>query len=287
MTLTNILKSGVEMQIENFLSGNSYFLDLGTGYGAESVNDTSLSQAGSISRVAVQTQTLDRSEDTETVEFWVSSVNDNDLLTTANYNNSGTDTDLNLGSTNWISQGFKVPLNLNVTKINISGKYDSGSPVPNATLMIQTGSANVPTGSVVTNATGSITAFYTSGAQTWRTCTFSTPPAITSGTEYCVVLHASGASSGSIYKIEADASSPTYADGCYGVSTNGGSAWTATTGTDVCFQVFGNKFQENGLFSASTAGSLYARNLHTAITKDANTEVLLTYTIKHDVRVNE
>jgi len=287
LAITNQFKEQQETQVEDWLSGLTYYIDLGTSTQAESVSDTDLIQPGEITRKAAQTETLDRTTNRLTTEFWFASTDANDLLTTANTGSETYDTDTNLGSTNWLSQSFQVPVDTNITQVRMYSKFDSGSPAPDINIEIRPDTGGgVPSGNIITNGSTSIADFYETSYD-WKSGVFGNPPALTANTTYHFVVHASGADSGSVYMWGADASSPTYGSGNKISSTDGGSNWTPDTNTDFVFKVYGNKINENGVFDSLTSGSLFIRNKHTAITKDSDTEILITYNLDYSININE
>ena len=41
------------------------------------------------------------------------------------------------------------------------------------------------------------------------------------------------------------------------------------------------------MFDTITSGSMFARNQHAAVTKDSDTEILVTYEVTHAVNINQ
>ena len=120
----------------------------------------------------------------------------------------------------------------------------SGSPTGNAVAKIYAhtgtyGTSSVPTGSALaTSDNFDVSTLSTSyGLSTFN---FSGADRITlsANTYYCIVLVYSGGSSSNRIDLAEDDSSPT-ASGNKVSSSNSGSTWSATSGYDVCFYVYG------------------------------------------------
>ena len=295
MTLVNRYKDVIELNLEDYLSGTQVVNDLGTGTLGEVVSQTALDQTGSATLAnsnVTSTSGLDTSANSIEWQFNFSSNQANSLLTTANLGSENKDTDTNTGSTNWISQIFKLPVNTNVTEARIYARFDSGSDAnARVHIRIETDDGGNPSGSIVTGGSALVPFFTGSPADAtyaFRTGSFSNAPSLTANTTYHLLVHASGAQSGSVFKYGEDSSSPTYSSGNKLNSTDGGSNWTDVSTSDMIFEIYGNKINENGVFiSGTTVGSLVARNQHSAITKDTDTEVRLTYNVGYEVLVNQ
>lgn len=139
-----------------------------------------------------------------------------------------------------ISQGFKCNTSSTVTKIRLWLKK-TGTPAgtDTVTLVIQTDSSGVPSGTPVTNGTATavdisdtITTSYA-----WVTFTFSTNPSLTAGTQYHLVLQGAFTIGASDYVIwGADNYDVIYADGSMSVYDN--TTWTTESLYDACFEVY-------------------------------------------------
>ncbi len=139
-----------------------------------------------------------------------------------------------------ISQGFKPKTSSTVTKVKLWLKK-TGTPAgtDTVTLVIQTDSSGVPSGTPVTN--GTATAVDISDTLTtsyaWVTFTFATAPTLTAGTQYHLVLQGAFTVSGTNYVLwGADNYDVIYADGS--MSVYDATTWTTEANYDACFEVY-------------------------------------------------
>lgn len=139
-----------------------------------------------------------------------------------------------------ISQGFKVNTSSTVTKVRLWLKK-TGTPAgtDTITLVIQTDSSGVPSGSAVTN--GTATAVDISDTLTtsyaWVIFTFATAPSLTAGTQYHLVLQGAFTVSDTNYIMwGVDNFDVIYADGS--MSVYDATTWTTEIGYDACFEVY-------------------------------------------------
>lgn len=139
-----------------------------------------------------------------------------------------------------ISQGFKCNTSSTVTKVRLWLKK-TGTPAgtDTVTLVIQTDSSGVPSGSAVTNGTSvavdisdTLTTSYA-----WVTFTFATNPSLTAGTQYHLVLQGAFTINSSNY-IEwgADNYDVIYPNGT--MSVYDGTTWIANSLYNACFEVY-------------------------------------------------
>ncbi|MFA6067520.1 MAG: hypothetical protein WC810_02965 [Janthinobacterium sp.] len=156
-----------------------------------------------------------------------------------------------VGSLEMDGQGFKVSNNISVAQVQLR-MYKSGTPGDNITVDIQTDNAGVPSGTPVANGTSTALVANTAITQTVRanaeliTFTFPTPPAITAGTQYHLVLYRSGArDTGNYADWVVDTTGPSYANGTSSTRANG--TWSAGT-DDFAFKVFKQVTIANGNF---------------------------------------
>lgn len=142
------------------------------------------------------------------------------------------------------SQGFEVSGNVTVSGAAFYLKKNAGTP-GDITVRIETDSTGKPSGTLAdANATGTITAF-TTASYGWVEVTFAGTVALNTGTQYHLVLKTAAAANDNNYAIAADTTSPTYSNGAMSVSTDGGSTWTAVSGSDAYFRLLGQATQIN------------------------------------------
>jgi len=146
------------------------------------------------------------------------------------YAQTNVDTDLAVGESaanERRSQGFTLSLTRPVGGVILWLKT-TGAPTDNLTVQIQTNSGGKPSGTTVTNGTSSVVLGSKVGASYgWVAFSFSTPPRLTAGTQYHLVLKRSGSVSGTDYYVwGADQSSPGYSDGAASVYSG---SWLATS----------------------------------------------------------
>jgi len=139
-----------------------------------------------------------------------------------------------------ISQGFKPNTSSTVTKIRLWLKK-TGTPAgtDTLTLVIQTDSSGVPSGSAVTNGTSNTVdisdTLTTSYA--WVEFTFATNPSLTAGTQYHLVLQGAFTISASNYvQWGADNYDIIYANGS--MSYYDDTTWVADSLYNACFEVY-------------------------------------------------
>lgn len=132
------------------------------------------------------------------------------------------------------AQGFQVSVNCAVNSVAVYMKKNSGTTT-DLTVRIETDNAGVPSGTLVTNGSATLSAF-TSTSYDFRTVTFSSAPELMADTTYwLVVQHVTEGTGNSSYHWGSDASSPGYTDGTAADYTS--SAWAAASGTDMLFRV--------------------------------------------------
>ncbi len=139
-----------------------------------------------------------------------------------------------------ISQGFKPNTSSTVTKVKLwLKKVGTPAGTDTVTLVIQTDSSGVPSGTPVTN--GTATAVDISDILTtsyaWVTFTFSTNPTLVAGTQYHLVLQGAFTVSAVNYvDWGVDNYDVIYADG--GMSVYDATTWVADSNYDACFEVY-------------------------------------------------
>jgi hypothetical protein len=149
-------------------------------------------------------------------------------------NISVTSSGFGFNSTSWFGQTFTAGVTGTLVKADID-LFCSGctGTTPNITVALRATSGNLPTGSDL--ATATIPGF-SSGAGGFFTATFSTPPTLTAGTQYALVLRPVSNPSAGTYAYVVSTGSP-YAGGRRVTSANSGSSWTGAT-TDIGFKTY-------------------------------------------------
>ncbi|HEX3553658.1 MAG TPA: carboxypeptidase regulatory-like domain-containing protein [Thermoanaerobaculia bacterium] len=152
-------------------------------------------------------------------------------------NSAGTTTGTGFGTPAWTGQTFVSGLTGPVTKVDVQLFCSGcGATPPNLTLSIRATSAGLPTGADLASANipGSL---FASGAITIATATFGSPPTLTSGTQYALILRPVSAPAGSGY-FWIRSSPSTYANGSRVLSADSGATWSADTTRDYNFKVY-------------------------------------------------
>ena len=141
--------------------------------------------------------------------------------------------------TTWGGQTFKPSVSGLLTKADIN-LFCSGctGTTPNLTLSVQATSAGLPTGADL--ASGTIAGF-SNGASAYYSATFATPPTLTAGTMYALVIRPVANPSAGIYALTRSAND-VYAGGTRVAGTVSGTVWsiplTAGSSTDAGFHTF-------------------------------------------------
>jgi hypothetical protein len=114
-----------------------------------------------------------------------------------------------------------------------------GSPTGNLTVKIQTDNAGSPSGTTITNGTSNtVAASSLATSYGWITFTFSTPPSLSAGTQYHIVLETADSQSNTNYVVwGADGSSPSYSSG--DMKRERSAVWSSEA-KDASFQVVGD-----------------------------------------------
>jgi hypothetical protein len=155
--------------------------------------------------------------------------------------------------TTWGGQTFTPAVTGQLARVDIN-LFCSGctGTTPNLTLSIRATSAGLPTGSDLASAT--VTGF-SSGAAVFYTASFGSPPILTAGTQYALLIFPTANPSPGIYALTRS-STNVYAGGTRVSSANSGAVWTqpltAGVTTDAGFKVFINTgFAASGGFVSS------------------------------------
>ena len=150
-------------------------------------------------------------------------------------NTAGTTTGTGFSVTSWGGQSFIPAITSTLTKVDVQ-LFCSGctGTTPNLTLSVRATSGGLPTGADL--ATTTIPGF-SSGSGTYYTAAFGTPPALTAGTQYALILRPVVAPSvGGYFWIRSSPS--TYANGQRVISTDNGATWTADSTRDFNFRTY-------------------------------------------------
>lgn len=274
--ITNQLKDKLIEEIETLLTNEDYYLDIGTGLISPTVTDSDLQVPARINRVTTQEKDLYTDTNKLEIEFWIPSTEANDLFNTGY--ESGGDSDGGFGGGYEEAQSFQVNQDSAVTQTQLYLKGDGND----ITVEIQTDADGSPSGTIVTDGSATITGFNNS-SYSWKTAEFTEKPGINSNTTYWLVLK-SDASTDNAYSVRYD-STGEYAEG--NRSHYNGTTWTDEPNHDLHFQVYINRFTENGVFNASSNGDLYTRNTHTQQVKNSDIEYIITYEFEYGVDINE
>jgi len=116
--------------------------------------------------------------------------------------------------------------------------YKMGNPGISTVYLYATDIDGKPTGSALSTGTTNGDTLPTGAPYEWREITMSEYN-LQSSTKYAIVLSVPNASVSHRVRWRADSSSPIYAGGSWGESSNGGSSWALDTGVDFLFEVIG------------------------------------------------
>jgi len=160
------------------------------------------------------------------------------MATLYEYYNTDDDDYHNVYGANWKAQTFTVSDQGHaVTKVGIKA-FRVGSP-GTLTLSVRATDANGhPTGSDLTSGTTNANNFTTDTAGAWYYISV-TSYDLLANTKYAVVVRCTDGAWGNHANWRSDTSSPTYASGNYEASGDSGVTWTANTGSDFMFEVYG------------------------------------------------
>ncbi|HKQ51821.1 MAG TPA: MBG domain-containing protein, partial [Pyrinomonadaceae bacterium] len=151
-------------------------------------------------------------------------------------------------NTSWFGQTFTPTVSGKATQVALDLFCSSctGTP-PNVVISIRNAASNLPTGADLASAS---IPFSNSASGGFYTATFTTPPTLTAGTQYAIVVRMAGAyATGTPAYVTSTASA--YAGGRRTTSANSGVSWTGTT-PDTSFKVTMNSgFKTSGDFVSS------------------------------------
>ena len=136
-------------------------------------------------------------------------------------------------NTYWFAQTFIASSSYSIHSVALRLAKNLVGRSPTVTVSIRAVTGHVPTGADLTSATKSFDSLPTAnalaehyGANPWTMFVFDSPVALTSGTEYAIVLRSS--SHGSVYWTQKAAGETGYF--CY--SSTGGVSWSNTDSRD-------------------------------------------------------
>jgi uncharacterized repeat protein (TIGR01451 family) len=152
-------------------------------------------------------------------------------------NTAGTTTGTGFGTPAWTGQTFIPAVTGLLAKADIQLFCNGcGATPPNLTLSVRNTSAGLPTGADLASVTIPGSAF-ASGATTLFTASFGSPAALTSGTQYALILRPVSVPAGSGY-FWIRSSPTTYANGSRVLSADSGGTWSADTTRDYNFRTY-------------------------------------------------
>ncbi len=158
------------------------------------------------------------------------------VLPAKNYAPTNRDTDFGTNANAALAQEFRLAADGAIPSVGLWLKK-VGTPTGNIALSIQTDADGLPSGTTVANGTAvsfAVDALSTRDYE-WVNFNFATPPSLTAGTAYHLVLEGTFKSSASNYIVwAADASAPSFADGTAEIK---GAEW-AESAADFIFQIY-------------------------------------------------
>jgi hypothetical protein len=138
-------------------------------------------------------------------------------------NTSLSNSGFGVNTTQWIGQTFLDGITGTLPKVDVNMFCSGCSGVnPPVTVEIRTTSGGLPTSTVL--ATTTIPGF-SSGAAVYYTATFSSPPALTAGTNYAIVLRLVTPRTTGSYNATFSPGPTSYANGALVATTNSGASW--------------------------------------------------------------
>lgn len=156
------------------------------------------------------------------------------------YYNTNDDNYDSIYGTSWQGQTFTTTDGYTITSVKVKIGYRDANPSGTITLSIKETDTDLPTGDDLVYGTidaSTVTDAYTAAA--WYTFDFGAGYALSATTKYAIVLRQTNDVSHRI-AWRADYTSPSYADGAWCNSDNGGSTWTTDTAKDFMFENYGD-----------------------------------------------
>jgi hypothetical protein len=139
----------------------------------------------------------------------------------------------------WRAQTFTVgSVQHTVTSVKLK-LFRGGSPGTVTVSIKATNGNGHPTGSDLTSGTTNGNTLPTDPRYEWREITL-TEYTLSANTKYAIVVRAPSGNISNYLRWRADSSDPTYTGGNFESSSDSGSSWTAYTGYDMMFEVWGS-----------------------------------------------
>jgi hypothetical protein len=156
-----------------------------------------------------------------------------------------------------LGQSFTPSATISMNKIRLYLKK-VGTPTGNLTVEIRADGADPTVAALQATSNTFNVATLISGTYDWWDFTFPTPPTLTGGTEYWILLsgdYSVSSSNAAVWGI--DTTSPTYSGGHYGRFGNGSAVWEDITSYDALFMEFNaTPLPFNGNDKTSNANNL-------------------------------
>lgn len=134
------------------------------------------------------------------------------------------------------AQGFQLDEAMYVQGVEVYLKKNAGTP-GDITVRIETDNAGKPSGTLANAALATTIPAFTTDTYGWKTVTFSSAIQLAKTTTYWIVLKTAAAANDNNYAWQSDDSSPSYSASTMAASTDGGSTWSAVSGSDAYFRV--------------------------------------------------
>lgn len=166
---------------------------------------------------------------------------------------TGADAGLKLYGAVWGEQSFTASANYTITSAKLLLYRTIITGVGTITVGVRAVDVDhKPTGADLCSGTynGNLLNSATAGA--WITFSFGAGTALTSGTEYSLVVRATAGTSNKAFYWKYDTGAG-YASGQYGTSANSGSTWTLDVNRDFMFETFGGIAQSNTAYTCAVA----------------------------------
>ena len=151
-------------------------------------------------------------------------------------------------------QSFQVDAACQMKAVQVYLKKNAGTPGA-ITVQIETNSTDKPSGTLVNDSATTTIPAFTTETYGWVTVEFPAAFSLAATTTYWITLKTAAADNDQNYAWAADSSSPGYTGGTMAASTNGGSTWSAVTGSDAYFRVLGNATSVNCSVMSSLSGT--------------------------------
>ena len=180
------------------------------------------------------------------------------------YYNTGDDGADGMSSSNkYQAQTFTASASYTIESVKLK-LFKTGSPGTFTVEIQGVDGSGDPDGSAITSGTYDGDTLTTSTSGAWYQITFGAGTALTSGTEYAIVVYCSTADASNYITMRLDSSSPTYSDGYRVTSTDGGSSWSQDTTRDYVFETYGPVRNMNARIYLNGAAEGTERDLTTS-----------------------